>query len=243
LASPSLGTKPWKPTRGVSKVVKQLFAAGFSRSKLTNVPKNVGGLKYKQARRHGIAVDQALKRHVDGTGVRSSALKEVRAIIQWCEDNKIDLIGAQTPVADAYLRLGTCIDLVGINKSDNNVFIIEVKCGCLARRCTMNPNKKIHSSVGGLDNTLLHQHTLQVRLNEYLYRQTFCADVTTTTCVLIYAKDDGLLEVIEDAALAIPTLQASHAIIKRLRATREKLTTRKRKRGQKSTKNKTKRRF
>ena len=169
--------------RGVTTVIKKHLVPSYRFKLLKNRP--VGKLRYIAARRRGIRVDTELKKVVNDH--KKPLLLQTKFILEFLEQHKIKLLYSQYPVAWPAARLWTKIDLVGI--LDGRVIVIEVKTGCLYRKC--------HTDTGRIYSTEItdspeHQHQLQTCFHRLLLCKTLRnLRETDVDMLLLYVEDDG----------------------------------------------------
>ena len=213
------------PSRGTTKVIKQIFCPHFHASRMRNRPKNIGGLNYKQARNRGKAVDRGLSRWVCGQTPVSS-LTEVKELIKWFQLNHPSWKPVQTQyvVACPIERLATQVDILMYCTILKRFIIVEVKTGCLARRCTTLPPNTIVGSAD-VSHTLLHQHQLQTLISKHLFEHTHPEHIGAKM-LLIYVTEKGMIEAIDQSQFFAQSLPDN--LIEMLVQTRDCRTTKKR---------------
>ena len=223
------------PSRGVSKVIKHVFARTYKHAKITNRPKpNVGGLKLRQACSRGKSVDSGLtKFYTHGT---RSRLVEVNTLIKVFESLGLECVETQSVVAWPEARLATQLDLLMFNKTTKRLVVVEVKCGSVARRCATATGTLL--TMPQINDCLLHQHQLQTLLGRYLLAKTYPKVIENNVeMLLVYVQPDGSTEVFKNVDFTVRTM--TDGIIAALLSTTDVRTTRKRRRTtKKSTKKK-----
>jgi hypothetical protein len=187
------GNKNW--SRGVTKVVKNVFAPDFRFSKLRR-GKWSPGLPKKQAIRRGHAIDRVLHQWVYGLPFNRSRLKEPKLVIQTFNALGWVPVHSQLAVAWPEARLATKIDLVLMDTSRNKLIVVEMKSGCGYRRVSHGMLRHI---VPKVSNAPIHQHQLQVLMGKELlarnYERWSRADIE---CVLFYITADCEVELIRE---------------------------------------------
>jgi hypothetical protein len=192
------GAKRW--SRGVTTVVKRLFAPSYRYTKLKRGHCPVG-LPKRQARRRGHAIDHTLHKWAGGQAITRSRLKEPRTLIQTFEARGWTPVCSQLVVAWPAARLATKIDLVLHDRARNKIIVVEVKSGCGYRRKSHGVMRHIVPTVS---NAPLHQHQLQVLLGRMLFARTYThwrpVDIE---CVLVYISPACDVELLMDTAFSV----------------------------------------
>jgi hypothetical protein len=192
------GNKNW--SRGVTTVIKKVFASTYRYTKLKRGHYSVG-LPKRQAKRRGHAIDAALHKWAGGLSMAHSRLKEPYALIKTFEEHGWKPVCSQLVVAWPAARLATKIDLVLHDSINNKIIVVEIKSGCGYRR---NSHGMLRHIVPKVSNAPLHQHQLQCLFGKKLltctYPQWTYADIE---CVLAYVSVDGTVELFMEADFAV----------------------------------------
>jgi hypothetical protein len=125
------GNKKW--SRGVTTVIKKVFATTYRYTKLKRGHYSVG-LPKRQAKRRGHAIDAILHKWAGGISISRSRLKEPYALIRAFEEHGWNPVCYQLVVAWPTARLATKIDLVLHDSTNNRLIVVEIKSGCGYRR-------------------------------------------------------------------------------------------------------------
>jgi hypothetical protein len=197
-------------SRGVTSVVKHVFAQNYSFKKLRRGSCLVG-LPNRLAKRRGHAVDGALSRWTLGQSIQRSRLKEPRALIALFETLGWTPVSAQLLVAWPEARIATKIDLVLQDSATQNLLVVELKTGCLYRRISHGLLSHI---VPRVTNAPLYQHQLQTIIGKELLSKTYPTwPRDKIGCVLIYVSSDGGIEMIRECDFALSYTQSMSAIL------------------------------
>jgi hypothetical protein len=129
-------------SKGLTKVIKTVFFPGYKYGKLRG-PRLKGTLKFKSARRRGKTIDHQLGQCV-GKQVKTPprVTSETKLLLDFIKARDYYIETSQQAVGFAPWRLSTSLDLVlrpisvGGSNEDHRV-VVEVKRGCLYRRCTV----------------------------------------------------------------------------------------------------------
>lgn len=198
--------------RGITKLISLRFAPNFRYRDVRRRPSNRGGLAYRSARRRGQAVDRALSAWAASGGTAcSTRLAEVRAIVAWFGTHLPDFepVQGQFPVSWADAQLATKLDLLMIDPVREQYLVVEIKCGCMARRCqTVTPHHL--TCYPGVDHTLLHQHQLQTVLGTYMFEQMLHV---RARMLLLYVSRTGEVEAISGDRFGVPGLNESAKVL------------------------------
>jgi hypothetical protein len=168
--------------RGITKVIKKYLVPSYRFKLLKNRP--TGKLGYTAARRRGIRVDAELKQFV--TQQKIPQLLESKSVLTFLQKHQIELQYSQYPVAWPAARLWTKIDLVGT--LHGRVIVIEIKTGCLYRKCHTETGKVYSTDV---TDSPEHQHQLQTCFHRLLLCKTLSLTEADVDMLLLYVEDDG----------------------------------------------------
>jgi hypothetical protein len=166
--------------RGITKVIKKVFAPSYTYAKLKCKPLNIGGFKFGVARRRGKALDKALS--------STSRLPEAVAIKQALLARGWTTIHTQLPVAMPLYRIGTCIDML-CQDSQGHYIVIETKLGCKYRDATTGNYMKhcLTPDNKPVKETTRHMHELQCLLGRDMFIETYSLPAF---CALVYVDAD-----------------------------------------------------
>ena len=199
------GEKRW--SRGVTKVVKKVFAPGFRFKKLKR-GQYVPGLPKRQAIRRGHAIDRVLHQWASGLSIGRSRIREPKTVIQTFEALGWVPVQSQLTVAWPEARIATKIDLVLYDPENNKVIVVEMKSGCGYRR---NSHGTLRHIVPKVSNAPLHSHQLQAAIGKELLARTYSewarGDIE---CVLVYVSPDCEVEMIRESDFTVvytPTIE------------------------------------
>ena len=192
------GDKRW--SRGVTTVIKKVFAPDYRYTKLKR-GHYVVGLPKRKAKRRGHAIDQTLHRWAMGISTARTRLKEPKALIKAFEDRCWSPVCSQLVVAWPDARMATKIDLVLHDATRNKLLVVEIKSGCGYRR---NSHGTLRHTLPGVSNAPLHQHQLQVLFGKELLARTYPQwERRNIECVLAYVSTDGTVELFIEEEFAV----------------------------------------
>lgn len=164
---------------GVTKIIKRVFVPGFKFKELQRMPRNVGGLKKRAARKRGQKVDDELGQFAKGQ--IKTFCQETQLIVQKLTEMNIELKSSQVYVSND--DMCAFIDLVGFDTVNKRDVVLEIKRGFNYRECcTKNGLMKFQQSSDVTD-CLRNQHEMQALLGHYLYNQP------DATCGLVYVDE------------------------------------------------------
>jgi hypothetical protein len=186
------GQRKW--SRGVTTVIKKVFASSYRYAKLPRRSRATG-LPFRKARRRGKLVDGILDKWVRGEKTRCR-IAEGRAIIQLFESRHWEPVASQLVVAWREGRIATMIDIVLHDVSTDEILVVEIKSGCEYRYLTTGSNLKNLGPSCTVTDAPIHQHQLQVLLGKDLFHRTYPSCTKKVQAVLVYAAKDGTLEVL-----------------------------------------------
>jgi hypothetical protein len=202
------GNKKW--SRGVTTVIKKVFAPSYRYKKLKRGTYSVG-LPNRQAKRRGHAIDGTLDKWANGLSISRSRLKEPRALINTFEEHGWKPVCSQLVVAWPTARLATKIDLVLHDAAQNKMIVVEIKSGCGYRR---NSHGNLRHILPSVSNAPLHQHELQCLFGKKMLTSTYpkwtCANIV---CVLAYVSIDGIVELVMETEFAVQYTQRIENIL------------------------------
>lgn len=192
------GAKRW--SRGVTKVVKSVFAPDYRFTKLKR-GQCATGLPKRQAKRRGHAIDRVLEQWAHGLPTHRSRLKEPKTLIQTFESHGWHPVSSQLTVAWPDARIGTRIDLVLYDSERHKIVAVEVKSGCGYRRKSHGMLRHLFPRVS---NAPLHQHQLQILLGKELLARTYPAWARADIeCVLVYISPDCEVELLREESFDV----------------------------------------
>ena len=146
-------------------------------------------------------VDAQISKWVKGERFRH--LKEVDAIIDFCDANGYVPVSSQQHVQDSSLRLKTACDLVV--QKDNRLTMIEVKTNCLSKKCEPKKIQYMKHMSPQVSDCIFHQHQLQAVLSRYLLARTYNIQETDIDMCLLYVETHtGNVDVYFEHAFAVP---------------------------------------
>ena len=183
--------------RGLSKVVRKVFAPNYKFSRLRGRPRAVSSLTFRAARRRGLCVDRALGRWADGSAVRTSRLVEVKTLLALFAARQYRPLSSQTLVSWPAARLGTKLDLVLLDTTTNRTVVVEVKTGCHYRHCA------VATLIGTKDvsDCALHQHQLQAQMGAWMFCRGW-QQAVTADAMLVYVDAQGRCDVYDQSQFA-----------------------------------------
>lgn len=186
------GNRRW--SRGVTTVIKKLFASSYTYQKLTMKHMCSRGLRQKQAKRRGQLIDTVVGKWVNGHRIKCRT-QEPTALIHYFERNHWKPVSSQLVVAYPTARLATKIDVVLYDTVHDTLLIVEVKSGYHYRKCsTLNGTLKFVRPI--VSNCPLHQHQLQALLGKWLFLETYPQWTNRKVeAVVVYVSSDGECEV------------------------------------------------
>jgi hypothetical protein len=189
-------------SKGLTKVIKTVFFPDYKYDKLRG-PREHGTLKFKSARSRGKTIDRQLSKCVGHqlTKLQPRATNETKLILDFIKSKGYYIETAQQPVGFAPWRLATSLDLVlrPLNPDETNEdhrVVVEVKRGCLYRRCSV-PGVMSQRLEPNVAVSPLHMHQLQAVIGTELLRRTDPS--LPVQSMLLYVETE--LEAIEDFAV------------------------------------------
>jgi hypothetical protein len=190
------GKRKW--SRGVTKVIKKIFAPSYRYTKLrrSGTTPRATGLPFRKARRRGKLVDTTLDKWVKGLKTRCRILEPL-ALIKLFESRHWSPVASQLVVAWREGRIATMIDLVLHDDLTDRILLVEIKSGCEYRNQSTGSRLKNMGSCTVTD-APLHQHQLQILLGKDLFHRTYPKCTKPVDSILIYVAKDGTLEVLEE---------------------------------------------
>jgi hypothetical protein len=195
-------------SRGVTKIIRALFAPDFAYGKLKKKPPpKENALSYRQARARGKLIDRQLTKWHLFKSLKGAKI-ETKLLVTYLSGQHLVPISTQLAVGCPIDRLGTCIDLVCKDTTTNEIVLIEIKRGCNYRDCTTGHMMRTIIDLNGhpVNDCLLHQHMLQLLLGELLFVRTFPLETRHHRCILLYVDTDSVLEYRVNIQLSKSTL-------------------------------------
>jgi hypothetical protein len=187
------GNKKW--SRGVTKVIKRIFAPDFKYTKLKRGHCSVG-LPKKRAQRRGHAIDRVIHQWACGLSIKRSRVKEPIALINTFVSHGWTPVISQLVVAWPEARLATKIDLVLYDTLRNKIIVVEIKSGCGYRRKSHGMLRHI---IPRVSNAPIHQDELQVLLGRELFARTYTKwSRDDIECVLVYVSPECEVELLQE---------------------------------------------
>lgn len=187
------GGKKW--SRGVTTVIKQLFAPSYKFNKLQMKHVCEKGLRKRHAKRRGVLVDDIIGKWVSGYHVKCR-IQEPRMLIKHFELMKWLPVSSQLVVACQEARLATKVDIVLYDSPNDILRIVEVKTGYHYRRCSTRDGILRHVRPT-VNNSPLHQHQLQALIGKWLFLKTYPQWVNKhVESVVVYVSNDGCIELL-----------------------------------------------
>lgn len=169
-------------TRGVTRTIKKLFFPKYSHRKAKPSAFKMSTMKRgKKGRKIGQQLENELNAWVL-SGVYPN-MKETCVLIKSLKKKGFTTFQCQVPIGDEEMRLGTCLDLLAMDKEHNGVTLIELKTGYPDRF-----QKTCHSMnhpFSSFCDSPFNQHRIQALVNEILFRKTF-PDLDIVDNLLIY---------------------------------------------------------
>lgn len=189
------GEKKW--SRGVTTVIKKIFASSYTYKKLRMKHVCAKGLKKNHAKRRGMLVDSIIEKWVSGQTIKCR-IYEPRMLIRKFESMSWIPVASQLVVAYETARLATKIDLILYDELENILRIIEVKTGYHYRRCSTKNGTLMHIRPV-VDNSPLHQHQLQALIGKWLFLKTYPQwENKSVESVVVYVSTEGQIEMITE---------------------------------------------
>ena len=197
--NPDGSTSSSRKLKGITKALsKHIFSNG-------NLPWGVGsrlGWKGKGGgRRRGSAVDAQLSRIVNSGAKTKAKFRLTRMAVGALKKVGLEPVVAQRAVASG--KLGTAADLLCFHKKDNQLVVVEVKCGFTnvrhAPATKGNKKCKMHAPLSQVVDTALNRHLAQLAVTrEMLQRDKAVADKlkqlgvdTDLGALLLYLDDES----------------------------------------------------
>jgi hypothetical protein len=193
-------------SRGITKIIRTLFAPGFTYGKLKKKPlPKATALSYRQARARGKLIDRQLTKWHLFKSLKGAKI-ETKLLVTYLSNQHLVPIATQLPVGCPVDRLGTCIDLVCTDTITKEIVLIEIKRGCHYRDCTTGQMLRTIVDLDGrpVNDCLLHQHMLQLLLGELLFVRTF--PTRPHRCLLLYVDTVEVLAYHINIQLSTSTL-------------------------------------
>lgn len=196
--NPDGSTSSSRKLKGITKALsKHIFSNG-------NLPWGVGSrLGWRGqggGRRRGSAVDAQLTRIVNSGAKTKAKFRLTRMGIAALKKVGLEPVVAQRAVASG--SLGTAADLLCFHKKDNQLVVVEVKCGFSERHAPAtkgNKKCKMRAPLSQVEDTALHRHFAQlVVTREMLQRDKTVVDKlkelgldTELGALLLYLDDES----------------------------------------------------
>jgi hypothetical protein len=190
------GNKSW--SRGVTTVIKNVFATAYTYNKLRMRHVCPKGLRKRRAVRRGHIIDNTIDRWVNGLSLKCR-VKEPRMLIQLFESLAWKPIASQLVVAYPEARIATKIDIVLYDTRRDTLLIVEVKSGCHYRRCTTKDGTLQHIRPI-VNDSPLHQHQLQSLIGKLLFLKTYPHwSALSVESVVVYVSTSGDTELLMES--------------------------------------------
>lgn len=205
------GFKTGRKLRGLTKrLEKKLWSSGVL-PLIARTSKGRAGAHWKGkngGRTRGSRVDAQLTKLVNaGPNAMKKQLHVYRLtkiVISGLHERGLEPVIAQRCVISERYRIGTAIDIVCYHKAENQVVLVELKCGYDGGRtaAAMQNGKacRMRGPLSGASDCNVHRHLAQLALTHHL----FCSEKDTlkklgdigiekdVKAVLMYANDEGV---------------------------------------------------
>jgi hypothetical protein len=190
------GQKRW--SRGVTKVIKNVFVPGYKYQNIRGRHKCTRGLVKRKSLRRGHLVDTVLQEWANGKPLRCR-IKEPKAVVSYFNQCGWVPISSQLVVAWPEARIATKLDLVLHDPILDKVIVVEIKTGCHYRRCSTSTGTIKHMGPTAISDAPLHQHQLQALIGKQLLLKTYALDqIQSVEALLLYVSVDGEVEVFRE---------------------------------------------
>jgi len=177
-------------SRGVTTTIRKLFAPCFKFNALRARPKG-GGVTRSQARKKGHLIDHEIGLYINNVHSTDMFCKETKYLIDYISTHGLTPLWSQKVVGWMEARIATCIDLI-CRDTSNTYVIVELKYGCAYRECSTG---KLLRHVIAHDDSLLHQHQLQLLLTRVLFEKTYGF---RPLMLLLYTDTEGVVPYTEN---------------------------------------------
>lgn len=189
-------------SKGLTKVIKTVFFPGYSYSKLRGGREH-GTLSLRSARGRGKTVDRQLARCVGREAtLPPRATPETRAVLEHIQGSGYYIESAQRPVGWAPWRVATWLDLVlrpvVLDHRPDHRVVVEVKRGCLYRRCSV-PGAKSRHLDPAVGVSPIHMHQLQAEVGRQMLQRV---DPSLPVRAMLLYVDEAGVEAVTDFAVA-----------------------------------------
>lgn len=208
--------KSRRTSRGLTHLLPRVFFPRFSVRRLTQRPRNPGGLRKTRARVRGCRIDSELK-HVALHGkLPPRAAAETKLVHAFLLQERATVLGAQVYVACARWNAVTFLDLVlqiqGHQPDETKIVVAEVKRGCVYRDCSV-PNAPSQHLQPPVTTTPRHLHELQALAGARLWE---LQEQRTVDDVWLLYVDAAALEVSRRADFGVQwSVAAERALAER----------------------------
>jgi hypothetical protein len=182
-------------SKGLTKTIQTVFFPEYKYDKLRGQRKK-GTLTFKSARQRGKTIDNQLSKCIgQDLKIPPYMAHETKLLLNFIRSKGFYIEKSQQAVGFAPWRLATSLDLVlrPCSSINDHRIVVEVKRGCLYRRCNI-PGKTSQHLQPNVTVSPLHMHQLQVIIGAELLRRT---DSTLPIKSWLLYVDETELEIVD----------------------------------------------